>query len=55
MVANLIIEMVKFRISKVEGTLRENVGELLYYTLTIRRKKLSITNEKNSCFHDGQP
>jgi hypothetical protein len=42
-VANMIIEMVKFRISKVERTLREHVGELLYYTLTIRRKKGSIT------------
>ena len=39
----MIIEMIKFRISKVERTLREHVGELLYYTLTIRRKKGSIT------------
>jgi len=42
-VANMIIEMIKFRISKVERTLREHVDDLLYYTLTIRRKKGSIT------------
>jgi hypothetical protein len=43
MVTHLVFEMVKFRFSKVERTLRENVGELLYYTLTIRRNKGSIT------------